>query len=236
MFWTKWLKLKLGPQSTRHRVVIDLWEEERYPYKAISLLATALRDRDPKTRKDAANALEGQARRAHKGFAMLGGTIYEEASDRVDAVHDEFLKTGAIKALRAALKDEVWDVRRNAAVVLGWVGGREAVEELIELVEWDPDWHVREQSAGALGLMRDRRAVDPLVNALSSDRDFPVRLYCARALGNLGDPRAVPALGAALQDENKEVRREARDALWAIGGEEAEEVIRAAEEAERTDA
>jgi HEAT repeat protein len=146
-------------------------------------------------------------------------------------VHQDFQEAGAIEALRATLKDESWGVRRKAAVTLGWVGGREAVAELIELLESDSDWHVREQSAGALGLIGDRSAVDPLVNALRSDREFPVRLYCARALGYLADPGSVAALGASLQDGDQDVRREARHALHSIGGQEAQQVLHAADSA-----
>nr|WP_317063664.1 HEAT repeat domain-containing protein [Methanoculleus sp. Wushi-C6] len=60
-----------------------------------------------------------------------------------------------------------------------------------------------------------RLAVGPLMATLGSG-DRRARAGAAAALGEIGDPRSVDALIAALQDDQKEVREAARQALGSI--------------------
>jgi HEAT repeat protein len=149
----------------------------------------------------------------------------------------------AVAPVLAALANDVWIARRNAAWALGALDDPRAVSALVEAMRdreapvraqaaWalgalddrtsvpalttalkDPDAMVRKQAAWALGAIDDSRAVEPLVNVLT-DENPEVREQAAWALGALGDSRAINGLVVALKDTSAGVRRQA---AWAIG-------------------
>lgn len=146
----------------------------------------------------------------------------------------------------AALSDEDWAIREEAATMLGSYKDPRAVLPLTRALR-DADRAVREAAMGALSSIGspsvpalatclsdpalqvqeaasailasigDARVFRPLVDALTS-RDWIVRMHAARALGRIGDPEAVSALMPLLQDKVKAVREEVSGALAAIGG------------------
>src|SRR5437667_142946 len=145
----------------------------------------------------------------------------------------------------AALKDEDWALREEAATLLGDFRDPRAVGPLVEALH-DEDRAVREAATAALGkigppaapkliaALRDPNgnvqeaavailkdlatpeAVEPLVGCLAST-NWIVRMHAAKALGNLGDVRAVRHLIPLLIDSVKAVRVDATDALARIG-------------------
>ncbi len=145
----------------------------------------------------------------------------------------------------AALKDEDWAIREEAAVALGTLRDPRAVTPLVSLLR-DKDRAVREAAIGALtaigepsvpvlGLclsdplalvqeaastvlasIADERVLEPLTVSLRN-RDWIVRMQAAKALGRIKDSRAVEPLIPLLQDSVKAVREEAAAALAAIG-------------------
>ena len=145
----------------------------------------------------------------------------------------------------AALSDEDWAIREEAATLLGTLKDARAVTPLTRALH-DEDRAVREAAIGALSAigpasvpalagcladpalqvqeaasailasLADGRVFTPLVDALSS-RDWIVRMHAAKGLGPIGDPEAVAALMPLLQDRVKAVREEASSALAAIG-------------------
>jgi HEAT repeat protein len=104
------------------------------------------------------------------------------------------------------------DVRRKAALALGWMEDETAVEPLIQALG-DKDLLVREAVAHALGRIGDKRAVEPLIQALR-DKYGEVQERAAEALGEIGDERAIEPLIQALKDEGENVRT---NAVWALG-------------------
>jgi HEAT repeat protein len=76
--------------------------------------------------------------------------------------------------LRAALRDEFWLVRDDAAAALGFLGDRDAVPALIELLAGDEKQQVRYEAARSLGRLGDRRAVAPLRHAPANDPEIGV--------------------------------------------------------------
>lgn len=144
----------------------------------------------------------------------------------------------------AALKDEDWAVREEAAQALGEYRDSRAVIPLVEVLG-DPDRAVRDAAIGALtaigepsvpalgaclrdpnltvqesaasilSTIADERVFDPLLGALTS-QDWIVRMHAAKALGRIGDTRAVSALMPLLQDKVKAVRVEAAQALVSL--------------------
>jgi hypothetical protein len=81
---------------------------------------------------------------------------------------------------------------------LGVLGGREAFEPLVELLD---DFDTRRQALVALGTIRDPRVYDVLVSALGEDTHASMRDSAVMSLGQLGDPRAIPVLVELVHDD-----------------------------------
>jgi chemotaxis protein methyltransferase CheR len=114
--------------------------------------------------------------------------------------------------LLAFFRDKDEEVRNFTCVILGTLGDRQAVPDLVRALA-DPDLNVKHAAAEALGRMKDPRAVGPLIEVLNSDMwlQFPA----AAALGDIGDSRAVHPLVALL--ETPGVNIPAIQALGKIG-------------------
>ena len=125
-----------------------------------------------------------------------------------------------------ALKDEDYNVRRNAAEELGEIKDVKEVEPLIEALK-DQDLPVRMNATDALGKIRDARAVEPLIKVLR-DKDYNIRMNAADELGKIRDARAVEPLIEALKDEDNvflNIHWKAADALGEIGGDRVIELL-----------
>jgi len=145
----------------------------------------------------------------------------------------------------AALRDEDWGVREDAALALGQSGDSRGVRPLIEALRdsdravqtaatsalssigesavvdlgsclRDPDLTVQEAAASILSSIADERVIEPLMSALLSE-DWVVRMHAARAIGRMAYSQAVDTLVLLLQDKVPSVRDEAMIALKAIG-------------------
>ena len=90
-------------------------------------------------------------------------------------------------------------VRSNAAFALGELGSKEAVPQLLALLN-DPHERVRKSGAKALGMIGAREAVAPLIQALNHDTSLIVRKSAIRSLGQIGGPQAMQAVEAAASD------------------------------------
>ncbi len=102
--------------------------------------------------------------------------------------------TIAVSDLIEKLDDPSSDVREEAVMALGRIGGGEAIDALIKKLN-DPDSGLSPQIARALRQAPepDPRSVDALVQKLQ-DPDRETRSESARTLGAIGDRRAVPSL------------------------------------------
>jgi HEAT repeat protein len=145
----------------------------------------------------------------------------------------------------AALKDEDWVIREEAATMLGTFRDPRAVEPLVSVLRdgdravrdaaigallaigepavtslgaclSDPVLTVQELASSVLATLADARVLAPLVKALASP-NWIVRMYAAKALGRIKDSEAVAPLVPLLQDKVKAVREETSTALAAIG-------------------
>ena len=145
----------------------------------------------------------------------------------------------------AALKDDDWALREDAATLLGEFGDPRAVAPLMEVLH-DEDRAVREAATGALRKigaaavpaliaalqdpngnvqeiavavlkdLPDPRALEPLIGCLTN-KNWIVRMHAAKGLGIVDDARAVAQLVPLLIDPVKAVRVDATDALARIG-------------------
>lgn len=133
-------------------------------------------------------------------------------------VRDKLLKSGKsvfdhlVKALRSSRKSTI---RRNAAIILGEMGNRKAVEALIKALK-DRVVSVSSNAAIALGMIGDKRAVVPLIERLHSS-SWQLRLNAAISLGWIADHGASDSLLRLLRDQHAYVRRGATFALGQIG-------------------
>lgn len=145
----------------------------------------------------------------------------------------------------AALRDEDWAIREEAAAALGLLKDPRAVHPLVSALRdsdravreaavsalteigepsvtvlvgclADEDLTVQEAASAILAKIGDVRAVEPLIVSLRN-RDWIVRMHAAKALGRIREPVALDSLVPLLRDKVKAVREEAAVALVAIG-------------------
>jgi HEAT repeat protein len=140
--------------------------------------------------------------------------------------------SAAIAALIEALGDADVQMRQNAALVLGNLGGgspsearppldiRPALSALIEATR-DADPEVRAWAASAIATIGPHaEPAIPALLALLRDPWVGPRNTSCWALGRIGPAAraALPALREALNDPSDDVRRSAQDAIWRIEG------------------
>jgi NADH dehydrogenase len=135
------------------------------------------------------------------------------------------LGQAAVPELIQALNDDEWQVRNQAAVVLGAIGpeAKAAVPALMDVLQ-DDDKYFRSHGATALGKIgREARAAVPALIKVLKDEDEDVRREAAAALGRIG-PEAREAVGPLLElfkDPRKPVRKQAIRAVEEIDPEAA---------------
>ncbi len=145
----------------------------------------------------------------------------------------------------AALQDEDWALREEAAALLGDFADPRAVHPLIEVLH-DEDRAVREAATTALrkigvaglpaltvaledpnanvqeaaiSILKDfaqASTVEPMIKCLTS-ANWVLRMHAAKALGRIADERAVRPLIPLLMDPVKAVRVDTTDALAQLG-------------------
>ena len=153
--------------------------------------------------------------------------------------------TDAVTEQIAALKDQDWAIRSEAADQLGIFKDPRAVDPLVSLLGdkdrfvreaaiealraiggpaveavaiclTHPDLSVQESASAILTTIADERVLAPLIKALHN-ADWIVRMHAAKALGRIRNTDTVEPLIPLLQDKVKAVREEAAAALAAIG-------------------
>jgi HEAT repeat protein len=124
--------------------------------------------------------------------------------------------TAALDALIAALRDDAWQVREEAATTLGKLRASAARAPLVAALD-DAYWQVRLRAARALGKLHDTQAA-PAIAALLAHPISNLRKEAALALGELGTPASLPALRDALEDRDPDVRKAVRIAINQIEG------------------
>jgi HEAT repeat protein len=145
----------------------------------------------------------------------------------------------------AALDDEDWGLREDAATALGQFQDPRSVQPLIRSLRDsdravreaaaaslttlgqpavlslgfclnDPNLQVQETAASILATIADEQVFEPLLSALLNP-NWIVRMSAAKGLTRLKDPRAIDTLIVVLQDKVPAVREEACRTIQAIG-------------------
>ena len=140
-----------------------------------------------------------------------------EANSETFALAERRDVRALIELLHSPLETERVSVRFSALHHLGKIGAREAIPDIVPLVD-DPDVAMRAGAVVALTRLDARAAASHVVRALD-DEHAGVRQRAAEGLATLGrgDPAAVAALVRALDDDVWDVRRVAVAALATLG-------------------
>ncbi|NNE71515.1 MAG: hypothetical protein HKN29_14285, partial [Rhodothermales bacterium] len=185
---------------------------------SIGVLSKAASDNDPALRKTAIHALADleDQRAAPALIAALGDSdpsIRRYAAyglGELDPTRD------ILAAVRGLLSDDNQEVRRAAIHTLGEFEDAASADALMDALG-DANAENRRAAVWALAeILEDRpsdKAVDALSRMLRNDASAENRKAAAYALGELGSMRAIDVLRDALQDEDREVRRAAANAL-----------------------
>lgn len=110
-----------------------------------------------------------------------------------------------VPALRQALRSPWGFVRREALDSLAEIGGEEAIDLLIQVLQRGGG--LRPRAARALGQCGDERAAWALCETLEGNYSLSLRSAAAHALGQLWERRAVNPLTAACRDVQALARR-----------------------------
>jgi hypothetical protein len=102
--------------------------------------------------------------------------------------------------------------RAQIAYVLGWVGNRQSVENLMEAIG-DANANVRIEVVASLGRLGDARAVTGLCEAALKDTNANVRANAASSLSRFPTQASRGCLRKALDDESPFVRQMARRSI-----------------------
>jgi len=147
-----------------------------------------------------------------------------QAADALGHVSEEQAPR-ARQALRPLLRDDRPDVRYTAALSLGELKDREALEALVEQMEGDGHPMPRQAATIALGMLADPRAVPALLRALKSGPP-DARFQAATSLAQVDPAAAQEPLRRALADDDREGRASAASALGDLGDRSAASALR----------
>lgn len=118
------------------------------------------------------------------------------------------LKGDSKDLLDLALKNDDWELRKEAAIELSGLNAPYLTDMLIKAVN-DNDSDIREAAVDALGEVSDPKAIPHLIAALKDDSAH-VRMRAVLALASKKDDRIIePLTETAINDSDKYVRRRA---------------------------
>ena len=112
------------------------------------------------------------------------------------------------------LKSDDLETQLKACWLLGKRKAKEAVPQLIQILEMTSNPELKERVIKALGEIGDISALSPLIEALK-DKRWEIKNAVIEALGRIRDKRAIPILEKLLLDN--EVRVYAAQALAQLG-------------------
>ena len=118
------------------------------------------------------------------------------------------------------VEQRVYELRRVAAVGLGYTGADKAHQHIVGFLLDDPDYRLRAAATRSLGMLGRPGAAKAVV-AMLGDPHPEVRWTAASVLGRLADATAVRVLAGRLTDSHAEVRRQAALSLGYLGAKDA---------------
>lgn len=116
----------------------------------------------------------------------------------------------AVAPLLSILGDSSNEACGEAALALGKIGCKEAVDRIIDvMVDYSLKWYTRSQAAEALGLMKNKKSVKSLIQILQDNlsNHHAIKSRAAFSLGQIGDNRAIEPLVSALENDSSSLVR-----------------------------
>ena len=169
----------------------------------------------------------GQIRKvSFRGVRALRDMSNSDTDRRLRAIsdvgHTKFMM--ASSELRKALSDPSPRIRREAALALTKIGGRDAIDAILSHMSDHPEL-LDDDMVEALGGLKSQRVEAALVGLLQDPRSV-LRRAAAKALGRIGSQQAIPHLIEAAEDKDDvEIRRAVLQALRHLGANEADALI-----------
>jgi len=153
----------------------------------------------------------------------LKSADWHERRRAVDALGESQDHAGAVRALEAVLRhDPNRNVRIDATVALGKLGGPDAVAVLMEMAASTDESIIRTAALEAIETRHDPSAIPGLINMFRLKRgqdDVVAQIGASHALRKIGAP-CVPQLLQALNDPSEWVRRAVVEVLGEVGSPE----------------
>lgn len=218
---------------------------------AIKFLLDALGDRHEGVRHTAISALIGIGDTVVTplGELAMSKDVSDDTMEATIEILGKIGGTRSVEILASLLlmeaRESLLTAKEKAAVALGQIGDRRAVEPLIaaltkrdtvpdtrngifigsEYMEVGTRGYDPVRKSAALALIKiGKSSVEPLI-ALLKDKNSPGRLKAAEALGEIKDSRAVEPLIEALKDSSGWVKIEAAKALGKLRNRQAIEPL-----------
>jgi HEAT repeat protein len=192
--------------EVRSLSVEGLWEDDR-PSTADMLIQIVREDPDERVR---AAAVDGLGRFA---LRLALEELRPQIADRVRAALLELVGPGT-----------PIDLRRRAVEAAGYLGSEPPFRTAMQAAYAATDVNLRASAVRAMGRSCDPTWRNTILAELKGEEPM-IRYEAARAAGEMADETFVPPLTDALEDEDTEVRLAAIEALAAIGGQRARQVL-----------
>ena len=152
---------------------------------------------------------------------MLGSSDSEKVKHTIDQLVDRYPKsTNAIAAIRSLLKNK--SVQRKAAHALGKCHAELELDEVTIILGFLRAYDVEEvmEALKVLRALKEPEAVAQKIVAdivpLLQDREPHVIRDACRTLAVLGNKELIPSIEPLLNHENREVKKDAQDAIRAL--------------------
>jgi HEAT repeat protein len=183
----------------------------------VPALVTALQDNDAKIREEAIGTLvEVYAENPRTTPVDNFLEIFSDEFDRSSVLPHSQVDAAVFRGLAAALKDEQKDIRREAALAIGILGGSVVVKDLVTALQ-DLDAGVRGAAATAIGKVGSNDEGKALIPLLGDDSEG-VRKRVLKAIGVLHVKEAGPALRQMYEaNKRKEMGLRVLECLSRIG-------------------
>ncbi|MBI3610093.1 MAG: HEAT repeat domain-containing protein [Nitrospirae bacterium] len=198
-----------NPEVRLHAVEkLALLKDPRF----VTYLIEMLGDPEWRVRKTAVIAVTNREQNEHLAEQLIQVLYLEGNVGKRNAAEESLIQIGRVglPLLLTHLRMADKDVKKILIEILGEIGDKQAVQELIMALN-DVDENVRGAAIEALGKLRDVRAVEVLIPLLQTENPL-IRFTAVKALERIGDERAV---GPIIRIANKKGLE--RGALEALG-------------------
>lgn len=188
------------------------------PSHSFMYLMDSLKDEDSIVRNEAACAL-GNIGGPEVSEMLIEGLMDKDKRISIGTVLEDvalFRNQDNIETFIQLLRNEDWEIRKNAAEILGKIGNQCAIKPLLDVLH-DENFEVRMSVIESLGLIGDPLSVESLICILKDDEDEEIIMLSAWSLGEIGDERSIPYLIKAYDNDYFGIKREIYDALKKMG-------------------